>query len=229
MRIRTLVLVLATVLVTSLAGCSAKDGPVILPNGDPLCGVFSASRVAAMLPGGTYEYVRIPHEIVYSSFAVSTYGSCNLATSDGTTGQLHVYADRDYTNIYGGATESAATQFSHDCHDGDLEGLVSPPVGILVNTGYCVTSKFDSSAGPGAKAWALYWGGHYVWDKPRVTLINASIYPGKGDPAQSIPDATQLVQMVLDFITQSYEADPSAATAPTVAPGATPVPTSAPS
>jgi len=216
-------MLVSVILICSLAGCSR--GPTILPDDDPVCGVFPNSTLAAMLPGGTYHYVIPNTQIEYYSSSVSASGGCALANSDPEIGQLYVHIDGNF--IYNGGTGSTSTILSKTCHDGDLENLSTPTVGIILGTGSCVTDRTSSTAGAGAKVWALYWGGHYsgVGTWPDIIVINAIIYPGKSHrPADSIPDATNLVQTVLDFITTSYQADPSAATDPTAAPDATHAP-----
>ena len=211
---------LAIVLALAPAGCSTppaplpQSGPVTLPE-DPLCDVFPADQITPMLPAGTYQHSNDNdfRSIYYLRSSISADGNCQLNITDPDNPKIGLFVSVE--------ASSSVTTYSDTCRDGDLD-VTPPPVGTLLDSGYCVTSE---SAGADAEAWASYWGGRYVFDKPRVTLITASVYPGKDyDPAGSVPDAAHLVQMVLDFITDSYQADPSAAVDPTTAPGAIPLP-----
>ena len=58
-------------------------------------------------------------------------------------------------------------------------------------------------------------GGRYIDDRPAVTKINVIIIPREG--RDGVQDAARVIQMMLDFLGQSYQADPSA-DGPTAAP-----------
>jgi len=208
---------MVAVMMCALAGCGQhppEEGPVVLPE-DVLCGVFPADQVAPMLPPGTYTYTDgLPGRLLYFPSSVSADGDCSLSD-----GESHGYI---YIHVSGSLSDTV--ELLESCHGGDMD-VVLPSVGRLNYSGYCVNIK-DSSWGPSGQAWAEYWGGRYVFDKPDVTMINVIIRAGDRDPVESIADAARVVQMVLDFIARSYEADPSAATYPTAVPGSTPVPPS---
>ena len=216
MRLRTLVLVLAAVLMVSLAGCSTKDEPVVFPE-EPLCEFFSADQIAPLLPSGDYHFSdNYNIRIIYDTEYIYLDGGC--AISNGAIGYLGVYLD-------------LATSFTEDRRTGPLPepacesipiSLTAPSVGRVITSGGCVEkeSKYTFYT-----AWVLYWGGRYIEDWPAVTKINVSIIPRKG--RDGVQDAAQVIQILLDFIDLSYRADPSAASTETSPPGATPVPSSA--
>jgi len=205
---RLIAVLLSIILFCSLTGCSRQaDGPAILPDDDPVCRVFPRDTLAAMLPGGTYDYL-IPSFtswISYLELFVATNGRCTILQTDGPQGGVYVDASEDDHSM----------ELVNTCHDPLPIDLVVPQVGEIIDTGSCVkTNKY-----PGGQAWALYWGERDGFDGPYITLIDAEIYPRDGrDP---VADATTLVQLVLDYIDQSYAADPSAAQPPASTPGAT--------
>ena len=215
MRIRTLVLVLAAVLVMSLAGCTAKDDPVVLPE-DPLCGLFPDDLVASMIPSGTYTKGTAGIPLHYNAEAVIASGRCIVGNGTGYFGVLASYTVH-FSDVF-----SSGLLLYDKCDDMAVD-LTAPRIGQIVSSGACVREE----AGTLHIAWALYWGGRYGSEGPACANISVSIVSRKG--RDGIADATQILQMVLDFIDQSYAADPSAASTETTAPGATPVPSSTPS
>ena len=219
MRVRTLVLVLVAVLVASLAGCS-EDGTVVLPE-DPLCSVFAADDIALMLPQGEYKFNwngEGMRNIWYEGDYVYLHGDCVI--SSGQVGYLGVLTD-----LVSSFTEGAPTGpiDTGPCDDIPVT-LNAGSVGRLITSGGCTRQESSHTF---YEAWALYWGGRYNYGRPAVTKINVSIIPRKG--RDGVQDAAQVIQMLLDFIDQSYRADPSAASTETTPPGATPVPSSTPS
>ena len=216
-RSRFIAIVLSSILVCFLVGCSRQDdGPAILPADDPLCGVFPNATVAAMLPGGTYDYLikYSTSRITYLETFVATNGDCTLNQMDGLPVGVSVYA----------AEDDHSRELVKTCYDAHLTSLVVPRVGQIIDSGSCVkTDKY-----PRGEAWVLYWGGRNGFDGPEPSLIDADIFTRDGrDPVE---DATTLVQMVFDFIDRSYAADSSSALPPANGPSTqTPVPSVAPS
>ena len=208
---------LSVVFACSLAGCSRlSDGPAILPTDDPLCKVFPSATVAAMLPGGTYKYhgVLSTSRISYLETFVATDGDCTLDQVDGLPVGMSVYA----------AEDDHSMELVKTCYDAHLTSLAVPRVGQIIDSGSCVkTDKY-----PRGEAWVLYWGERNGFSGPETSLIDADIFTRDGrDPVE---DATTLVQMVLDFIDQSYAADSSSALPPANGPSPqTPIPSASPS
>ena len=215
MRIRTLVLVLVAVLVASLAGCSAKDDPVVLPDEDPLCGIFPRDLIASMITPGTYTK-GTGESLHYDAEVVLAMGDCIVGSKTGYFGVLTSYSIH-FTDVF-----ANGPLYYNKCDDVVVE-LTAPSVGQIVTSGACIREEVDTYH----TAWALYWGGRYNSGYPALANISVSIVSPKG--RDGIADATQILQMVLDFIDRSYAADPSAASTRTTAPGATPVPSSSPS
>jgi len=208
---RPSVLVLAVVMVCSLAGCS--QGPAVLPGPDPLCEVFPSDQIAEMLPPGTYDYYRDRSKrIAYGSENVYTFGSCFIRTPDNDFDAFYVGADLDLWS----------TKLDKECRLTTLDGLVTPPrVGQIVDSGQCPTGFADQY-----EAWALFWGGHYDGaGHPMMTLIDAQLDLRKG--RDGLTDSVSVVQMVLDFIDRSYAASPPSGP-PEVPPSTVPYPSSSP-
>ena len=215
---RILACVLTVSVVMSLAGCAGQDGPVVFPE-EPLCEFFSADQIAPLLPSGDYHFSdNYNVRIIYDTKYIYLDGGC--AISNGAIGYFGVYLD-------------LATSFTEDRRTGPLPepacdsipiSLTAPSVGRVITSGGCVEKESKYTL---YTAWVLYWGGRYIEDWPAVTKINVNIIPRKG--RDGVQDAAEVIQMLLDFIDQSYRADPSAASTETTPPGATPVPSSTPS
>jgi hypothetical protein len=212
-----------TLIVLSLTSC-ANQGTAIMPN-DPVCDVFPASLVTSMLPSGTYYYRQTSNDILdhvfYDPEFIDLIGACRVVTNDESNGYLSI------TTTYIDTFTEGYTGFSDDtgdtpCQDASVD--VTPPrVGRIVLTGSCTEKqKSGRSTRIYESAWVRYWGGTYLGHGPRCTLIRVTIISRDG--RDGVADATELLQVIMDFIDQSYAADPSAATGPTDPPGSTPTP-----
>ena len=190
---------LSCVIALILVGCSSVDkGTAILPS-DPLCGIFPVDQIAAMLPGGTYEYVNASDpsttHIAYAPDGVGTFNSCDITRVSPEGSLLSVYADEDIPMDGGWYSANLALE----CHDPLPTELIMPRVGILSGSGVCGNTH----------AWALYWGGERYdgnLGRPWTTLIEVQFNSRQGRDGPT--DATALMQMVLDFIDRSYAATP---------------------
>ena len=215
--LRTLVVILASILVASLAGCSAKDSAVVMPDEDPLCGIFPTGLVASMVTPGTYTKAHVEPLSYDKQFAIAL-GECVLSNDAGYFGVLALDS-YSFTEIF---SSNASLNYYETCEEIPVD-LTPPRVGQIVTSGACIQEEGKTFH----TAWALFWGGRYDSRDPVCSKISVSIISPKN--RDGIADATQILQMVLDFIDQSYAADPSAASTETTAPGATPVPSSTPS
>jgi len=207
-------LLLVTVLVVPLCGCSSKSDVVVLPE-DPLCGIFPDDLVAGMILPGTYtKGTDMP--LSYNPEVVIATGNCLVGNETGYFGVLASYSNH-FSDIY-----MNGPMYYNACDDIAVS-LTAPRVGQIVTSGACIEQEVRTFH----TAWALYWGGRYSFGNPACANISVSIVSRRG--RDGIADATQILQMVLDFIDRSYAANPSAASTDTAAPGATPVPSDAPS
>ena len=215
---RTLVVILASILAVSLAGCSAKDDAVVLPDEDPLCGIFPTGLVASMVTSGTYAKASHVEPLSYDKQFAIALRECAMGSDAGCFGVL-ASESYSFTEIF---ISDASLNYYEPCEEIPVD-LTLPRVGQIVTSGACIQEEGKTFH----TAWALFWGGRYNSGYPALAKISVSIIPPKN--RDGIADATQILQMVLDLIDRSYEADPSAASTETTAPGATPVPSSTPS
>jgi len=189
------VLVIVLGVVGGLGGCS-RPTEVVLPPG-LVCGALDPTKLAPLLPPGSYQ---TSGSIKYDNEVVLTWGGCDLYLTSGGDSSLQVAlsADTDYGLVDTGY---------HECVDPFPIKLTLPPVGSLVGSGSCRHPDPTANLYLTNRAWVEYWGGELVAGGARGTIvIDVTIRPVKDH--DNLVDAAQIVQLVLDFISQSYASDP---------------------
>ena len=192
----------------------------IWANNEPPQAAIDAGLMAT-LPDGTSVQPVITRDasdvpLMYLPEAATVTGGCSVHSEDGYFGAYAFYSG-SFTDTY-----ADAFFYINKCDDYAVD-LTAPRVGQIVTSGACVEEETNTYH----TAWVLFWGGRYgAGFSPVCAKISVSIISRKG--RDGIADATQMLQMILDFIDRSYAADPSAASTVTTPPEI-PVPSSTPS
>jgi len=208
MRTRLATLILTLVMVCPLTGCSYNE-PAILPGSGPLCEVFPTDQIAAMLPPGTYDYTDGQSNRIHYYEGIILDGACFIETVKGAFHRLYVETREHHPS----------TRLDKDCRASTLDGMVTPPqVGEILDSGQCPGVNSDRFH----EAWVLYWGGDYdSFGNQLTTLIDVRLSYRIG--ADGLTNSTAVMQMVLDYIDQSYAATPPS-DAPQSSPSTVPSP-----
>ncbi len=197
-------LIVSTLVLATLTACVPQSPPPtpvsISPSisatfpDEPICLVFSAAQLSPILNNAPYEYGTlsgsVQNQLHYTESNHSLIGRCYLQTEDNPySGILSVIASRAYDTDH----------LTSNCNGPRLE-LTSPKYGEIEGSASCDLNDTIIEDG---SAWVKLWGGGYdnLGIKQLTTIsVDIDSRPGR----DGIKDATQIIQMILDFMDDSY-------------------------
>jgi len=190
-------LVVAMVVATAMmGGCSRQHTEATLPPG-LVCDALDSAKLATLLPAGPYQTNGL---LMYLKGA-KVDGGCDLYSTSGDDPVLQVAIGAGM-----GYPQAIDTRYK-DCRDPFPIELELPPVGGLIGSGSCRQASPTGNGSLTNQVWVQYWGGEIVAGGIQgTTLIEVCIRPV--EDRDNIVDAAHMMQLVLDFISVSYETDP---------------------
>ncbi len=183
-------------LCVNLSGCTTEawqqDPPatMALPP-DPVCHILNAGQIEPLLPPAAYTHeFDVTAKFTYVTGLNALQGRCVLKAEDSSDATLLLIST---------ITDTLPFR-SQQCNGPRLN--LETTIGDIESSASCATNGTTTSA-----AWAKYFGGNFggmYSNTPSTTIIHASVTSREG--RDSVADATQLVQWIIDYMESSYQA-----------------------